>query len=147
MRILLFLVSLIGLGTVVAIFLIGSGRYEQTVVSDPYETGLRWDAEQLDRERSGWNVQLAIKRIPTGKQELDIAVNDSSGRSLDGANVELRFLRPFTTIAERPIPARRTPSGMHRAEVHIPERGRWPLQITVELGGSRIVFEEVLDAE
>lgn len=141
------MVTIIGLGTVVATLLIGSSRFEQTVVREPYETGLRWDAERKERERSGWQVSIAKKQVPTGRQALDIAVNDRSARPLEPAQVEVRFLRPFSGIGDRTFRAERLPSGTFRIAVTIPERGRWDLQIMVSRGDRRIIFEDAIYAE
>jgi len=146
-RTLLVIVTIIGLGTVVATLMIGSSRFEQTVVREPYETGLRWDAERKERERSGWQVSIAKKQVPTGQQALDIAVNDRSARPLEPAQVEVRFLRPFSGIGDRTFRAERLPSGTFRIVVTIPERGRWDLQIMVSRGDRRIIFEDAIYAE
>lgn len=147
MRTLLVTVIIIGVGTVVATILVGSSRFERTVVREPYETGLRWDAERNERERSGWQVSIVKKRVPIGQQVLDIAVSGRDARPLTPASVEIRFLRPFSEIGDRTYQAERLSSGTYRIAVNIPERGRWDLQITVSQGNRRIVYEDTLYAE
>jgi nitrogen fixation protein FixH len=146
-RTLLVIVSIIGLGTVVATMIVGSSRFEQTVVREPYETGLRWDAERKEREHSGWRASLVKKRVPTGRQVLDIAVTDRDSRPLKEVTVEVRFLRPFSGMEDRPYRAERLPAGTFRISVVIPERGRWDLQIIVSQGDRRILFEDAIYAE
>ena len=51
-------VVIAGLGAVVGTIWIGSQVKEQTVVADPYEEGLRHDAERHAREALGWDVAL-----------------------------------------------------------------------------------------
>lgn len=147
MRTFLVIVSIIGLGTVVATMLVGSSRFEQTVVREPYETGLRWDAEQKEREHSGWQASMVKKRITTGQQVLDIAATDRDSRPLKEAVVEVKFLRPFSGMGDRSYRAERLPAGTFRISVMIPKRGRWDLQIIVSQGDRRIFFEDAIYAE
>ena len=147
MKKLLVLAVTVGLGSVIVTLLVGSGRYERTVVSEPYEAGLRWDADRKDRESSGWMVKLAMSRVMTGKQDLELSVSDRTGRPLEGAAVEVRFLRPFTLLADRTFQTQQLPSGAYRLAVDIPEQGRWDLQISVQQGGRRIIFDETIYAE
>ena len=147
MRTLLVIVSIIGLGTVVATILVGSSRFEQTVVREPYETGLRWDSERNEREHTGWQVSMMKKRVATGQQYLYIAATDRRSRPLKEVSVEVKFLRPFSGIGDRSYRAERLPSGTFRISVDIPERGRWDLQIMVSQSDRRIIFEDAIYAE
>ena len=147
MKALLIIVALIGLGTVVATFVIGTGRYERTVVDEPYERGLKWDTERRERDASGWRVRLRTRTLGAGKQDLDVFVSDRSGRALEDAVVDIQFLRPFTTLSGQTFHTVPLPSGRYRLTVDAPEHGRWDMHISVVKGGRRIIFDETVQAD
>jgi nitrogen fixation protein FixH len=147
MRALLGIGILVGLGTVVATVIIGNRLAERTVVPDPYESGLRWDATQRERQRTAWKIAVLNRRIRTGRQDLLLAATGRDSRSPVDVQIEIRFLRPFASLSERTIRAERRSDGLYRISVDIPERGRWDLEISVIEGDSRTVFEDHVTVE
>jgi hypothetical protein len=60
------LASVAALGAVAVTIATGASLREQTVVKDPYEHGLRHDAERQARERLGWQARFDAADLRPG---------------------------------------------------------------------------------
>ena len=127
-------VVIAGLGAVVGTIWIGSQVKEQTVVVDPYEEGLRYDAERRAR---GARREVALPAPPAapGDATLAFAIADGDGRPLEGATVAVSVGRPDTSRGVTTVSARPDGAGRYAAEVELPAAGPWLLSSTCGVGG------------
>ncbi|HSN90581.1 MAG TPA: FixH family protein [Anaeromyxobacteraceae bacterium] len=134
-----------GLGVVVATIWVGSLVKEETVVANPYEEGLRHDAERRARAALGWEVRGLAPPASPGRSTLQFEVVDGAGRPLDGAAVAVGVSRPDTSRGATGSEARGTGPGRWAAEVDLPAAGPWRLTFDVRRGGDRVRIERVVD--
>lgn len=144
MRTLLIATVSIGIASVAATIMIGARTFEGTVVVDPYETGLRWDDERNDRERSGWRVSLETRTTGTGQSIVAVRPKDRQALPLRGAAIEIAFSRPETGRYDRAYPLAEEKNGAYTALVELPRTGRWEARITVTHDGRTAVFADAL---
>lgn len=137
-------VVIAGLGAVVGTIWIGSQVKEQTVVVDPYEEGLRYDAERRARAELGWEVALPAPPGAPGDSTLAFAIADGDGRPLEGATVAVSVGRPDTSRGVTTVSARPDGAGRYAAEVELPAAGPWLLRFDVRRGEDRVRIEKVV---
>jgi nitrogen fixation protein FixH len=147
MKALLGIVVIIGIGAVVATVLIGSSTFEGIVVSNPYEEGLRWDAQQRARAESGWSVSLPSRSFPRGTTVFSATVSDRKGHPLPDAVVVLRVSYPSTSRYDEAHTLARERDGRFVGTVNLPRSGLWNVQFVVSQGGKQAVFEDSIRAE
>ncbi len=137
-------VVIAGLGAVVGTIWIGSQVKEQTVVADPYEEGLRYDADRRARAELGWDVALSATPTAAGDSTLAFVVADGKGRPLEGATVAVSVARPDTSRGVTLVAARPDGPGRYAAEVELPAAGPWLLGFDVRRGADRLRIEKVV---
>ncbi|WP_242335993.1 FixH family protein [Anaeromyxobacter sp. SG66] len=133
-----------GLGAVVGTIWIGARVKEETIVADPYEEGLRYDAERHARATLGWDVSLAAKPSSPGEVTLPFAVADGQGRPVAGAVIAVSVARLDTSRGVETVAARPDGIGRYAAEVDLPAAGPWLLRFDVRRGGDRVRIEKVV---
>lgn len=134
MRPALILVVILGLGPVVGAVVVGTRLYENTVVENPYETGLRWDELRKKRERLGWEVELDRGRYRPGENRIRFRIRDRGGIPLTQAKVSLRIERRETAVYNRDFAIRGSGSELE-SSVSFPRYGHWVLRFRVEKNG------------
>jgi nitrogen fixation protein FixH len=130
-----------GLGTVVATIWIGSGVREEQVVEQPYETGLRYDADRAARASLGWTARVDNARLAVGPSVVRFTIWDGAGAPLDGAAVMVAATRPETSRDRVTAVARGLGDGRYEAELPFAAAGRWELALDVRRGADRLVLE------
>ncbi|HSD19794.1 MAG TPA: FixH family protein [Anaeromyxobacter sp.] len=133
-----------GLGAVIGTVWIGSQVKEQTIVADPYEEGLRHDAERHAREALGWDVTLPAPPAAPGDVTLAFAIADGKGRAVEGAVVTVSVARPDTSRGVTTVAARPDGGGRYAAELELPAAGPWVLRFDVRRGEDRVRIEKVV---
>lgn len=133
-----------GLGAVAGTIWIGSRVKEQTIVADPYEEGLRYDAERRARAALGWDVALPAVPVAPGEATLAFTVADGEGRPVEGATVAVRVARPDTSRGVATVAARPDGGGRYAARVELPAAGPWLLRFDVRRGEDRVRIEKVV---
>jgi nitrogen fixation protein FixH len=133
-----------GLGAIVSTVWIGSMLKEQTIVAQPYEEGLRYDAERQARLTLGWDVSLPRPPAAAGAEPLLFAVADGAGRPVDGASIEVSVGRPDTSRGVRTVSARGDGGGRYVAAVDFPASGPWLVRFDVRRGGERVRVEKLV---
>ena len=133
-----------GLGAVVGTIWIGSKVKEQTIVADPYEEGLRYDAERQARAALRWDVRLPPPPAEPGDVSLAFAIADAQGSPVDGAAVAVSVGRPDTSRGVTTVAARPDGRGRYSAEVELPAAGPWLLRFDVRRGDDRVRIEKVV---
>jgi nitrogen fixation protein FixH len=132
------------IGAVVVTIWIGAKVKEEKIVADPYEEGLRHDAERRDRERLGWEVRTEPPVVTASGVELAFAVLDRAGKPVDGASVVVSAGRRETSRGVRLLDAR--PLGGGRYAVELPrEDGARLLRFDVRRGADRVRIERTLE--
>jgi nitrogen fixation protein FixH len=147
MRTFIIITMIAVVAATVATIMIGRMTFEGTVVKDPYEAGLRWDAVQRKQRESGWNVLLLSRAGRTGKNDIAIKVQDRNSRPPGGALIDLKLERPSTQTAGIIARTRLFKDGAYHAIVDIPEPGSWTATILVSRGGDTVEFEDTLFVE
>jgi nitrogen fixation protein FixH len=130
-----------GLGTVVATIWIGSGVREEQVVEQPYETGLRYDADRAARASLGWTARVEESGLAPGASAVRFRLWDGSGAPLDGAEVMVAATRPETSRDRVIAAARALGGGRYEATVAFTGAGPWEVALDVRRGGERLVLE------
>ena len=133
-----------GLGVVVATVWVGSLVKEETVVANPYEEGLRYDAERSTRAALGWDVRGLTPPAAPGPAVLDFEIVDGAGRPVEGAAVAVLVSRPDTSRDAATFGARGGGPGRYAAEVAVPAAGPWRLTFDVRRGEDRVRIEKVV---
>ncbi|WP_242343879.1 FixH family protein [Anaeromyxobacter terrae] len=133
-----------GIGAVVGTVWIGSNVKEETIVADPYEEGLRYDAERHARAALGWDVALPAPPASPGELTLPFAVADGQGRPVTGAVIAVSVARLDTSRGVATVAARPDGAGRYAAEVDLPAAGPWLLRFDVRRGDDRVRIEKVV---
>ena len=147
MKMVLLIVSVIGLAAVIGAIVVGRNTFEGTVVDMPYERGLSYDAVQKERETAGWVVDIVDPSPVVGRNELIISVTDRNGKPLSDAEVSLTISRPSSAAYDRTYTAVRKQEGQFRAKIELPFYGYWDVKVIVTAEGRNIPFERILFAE
>jgi nitrogen fixation protein FixH len=143
---LLVLVTFIGMAAVIGAIVVGKSTFDGTVVDNPYEKGLVWDAEQKERESSGWRVDMQPPSPTVGRNELHIHVRDGAGKPL-ASEVMLTVSRPSSKRYDRQYTALLTEKGSYAVQVDLPLYGYWDLVIRVTAQNKTILFHRTVFAE
>jgi nitrogen fixation protein FixH len=133
-----------GLGVVGATVWVGSLVKEETVVANPYEEGLRYDAERSARAALGWDVRALAPPAAPGAAALEFEIVDGAGRPVEGAAVAVLVSRPDTGRDATTFAARGGGAGRYTAEVIVPAAGPWRLTFDVRRGEDRVRIEKVV---
>lgn len=136
---------MIGIAVVVATIVVGSRTFEGTVVRDPYETGLQWDAVRKARQESGWIAQVMPRDLPAGRSELIIDARDRQGQPLQKASVTVALSRPETVAYDRTYTAVYREPGVFTMIVDLPKPGRWEVRITIAQDSHAVVFDDAVN--
>jgi nitrogen fixation protein FixH len=132
------------LGAVVATIWIGASLKEGTVVADPYEEGLRYDAERRARERLGWEVRTEEPVPAAGGIELRFDIVDRAGAPVEGASVIVSTGRRDTSRGVRLLAARALGAGRYAVELPRAD-GAHLLRFDVRRGADRVRIERTLE--
>lgn len=146
MKTLLILVAIIGIATVVVTIVVGTSTFEGTVVGDPYESGLRYDAQQRARAGSGWSVALQIRSFPVGTSEVAVTLTDREGAPVDDAAVSLLLGYPSSDRYDREVPFAHERNGRYRGVLELPRSGQWNVQFVVVRDDRRATFPDTIHA-
>lgn len=147
MKILIIIVTVIGILAVVAAIIIGTRTFEGIVVEKPYERGLAWDEEQRENRELGWNIDLKNSRFTTGENELSFSVLDRSGDPLTDASVAVTVSRPSTSAYDRTYRDIELQGTAFRSRIDLPLYGNWDLKILVTRGENHGLLRKNIFAE
>jgi len=137
-KLLLALVTVLGLATVVATLWIGWQVMEPKVVDDPYQHGLHYDAERSARARLGWQARFERDALRPAAAPLRFTLVDKAGAPVDGAAVRVTVRRTAGGGEERRGEARALGAGRYAVELAIPEPGFWDVRLDVRRGADEV---------
>jgi nitrogen fixation protein FixH len=123
---------------------VGARVREDTVVSNPYEQGLRYDADRHARAALGWDVVLAPGPISAGAATVAFDVRDGAA-PVAGAAVTVRASRPDTSRGVAIAEARDAGAGRYAADLDLPAAGPWVLRFDVKEGVRRLAIEKAVE--
>lgn len=132
------------LGVVVATIWVGAKVKEEKIVADPYEEGIRYDAERRARERLGWEVRTERPTPTASGVELAFQVVDRAGGPVDGASVIVTTGPRDSSRGLRLGEARALGGGRYAVELRR-EAGVRLLRFDVRRGDDRVRIERTLD--
>jgi len=138
MKALLVLVSVVGLGTVVATLWIGSQVMEPKVVDDPYQHGLHYDQERAARARLGWQARFDREALRPAAGPLGFALVDRAGAPVADAAVRVTVRRASGGGDDRRAEARALGGGRYAADLAFPEPGFWDVRLDVRRGADQV---------
>ena len=147
MKLLLIIVSIIGLGAVIGSVVVGTRTFEGTIVEKPYEQGLAYDAIHHEREASGWNVEILNKELTSGTNDILLSVTDRNRKPLADAVISLSISRLASRGFDKTYKAAKTEKGQFIAKADLPAYGYWTASVQVTEKGKSITFEKTLFAE
>lgn len=147
MKISLILISTVVMLMTVATILVGSNRFDGTVVEKPYETGLDWDKTQSQKSRLAWSIDINTKGYRVGRNNVCITVRDREGRSLRQAAVTVKLTRPETIRYDRTYLTDEQQNGDYRATIDLTSYGNWDMLISVQNGADKTDFRAPIFAE
>ncbi|MBI5634934.1 MAG: FixH family protein [Nitrospirae bacterium] len=147
MKLLLVLVTIIGLSAVIGAIVVGTRTFDGTIVDKPYERGLAYDAVHHEKEASGWHVEIMNKELTVGTNDILLSVTDRNGKPLADAGISLSISRPSSKAFDKTYSAVKTEKGQFIAKADLPLYGYWAAVIKVTDGGKSIAFEKTLYAE
>jgi nitrogen fixation protein FixH len=117
------------------------------VERDYYQKASNWNAEmaqQAENERLGWQPELAVERLSSGRLGLDLRLRDRSGVPVRDARVSVEAF-PNARSAER-LTLLLAPRGDgYTAELPSRSGGVWEFRLSVQAGSHR--FTSVLRRE
>jgi hypothetical protein len=153
MKLLVLLVTLVGLGSIVLTIWVGARVNEPTVVADPYEEGLRYDERRRERAARAGGVaapeaaaELSLEIAPSPPRpmsDLEFTVRAPSAPA--DADASLSLAMPGMTMMENRVALARGADGAWRgkgAVVRCPSGGRrWEAKVELlpRQGGARLV--------
>lgn len=147
MKILLIIVTIIGLGAVIGAVVVGTSTFDGTVVDKPYERGLSYDAVHHEKEASGLNVEILNKVISAGTNDILLSVTDRDGKPVPDVAISLSISRPSSKAFDKTYTAVKTEKGQFIVKADLPLYGYWTAGVQVAEKGKSITFEKTLFAE
>ena len=113
---------------------LGSRLAEPSVVTDPYEHGLRYDHDRAVRARLGFRAAIDPAGLRPGGEVLGFTLVDKAGQPVEGAQVEVAVTRPAGGGGDRRGLARALPDGRYQAPVGFAGPGFWDVRLDVRRG-------------
>ena len=147
MKLVLVIVTMIGLSAVIGAVVVGTRNFDGTVVDKPYERGLVYDAMHHEKEASGWNVEILNKELTSGSNDILLSVTDRNGKPLTDAEITLSISRPSSKTFDKTYKAVKKEKGQFSAKADFPLYGYWTASVQVTEKDKSITFEKTLFAE
>ena len=141
------MVCFFALAATIGTIVIGQGTFEGIVTEKPYETGLAWDEAERNRAELGWKVTLQTTEFKTGKSNLVIQIQDSKGKQLEHAAVNVTISRPSTDRYDKTYPVTVLPDGKYTTWIDLPVYGRWKTSVNISHLKRHAEFEYVINAK
>jgi nitrogen fixation protein FixH len=114
----------------------GSSRFPGTVSHDFHEKTDQFNNYMKKRHAQlarGWHVKLGWQRAAQVDRpnRLLVHVNNDQDRSLDGATVRGRFMRPSNKALDRSFTMTGIGDGLYTVDMALPAPGHWDLVLTI----------------
>lgn len=116
------------------------GSFSGLYTSKPRERGIAYNeviAEQARRDALGWRVDAAW-RPESGR--LEVVLLDADGKPLAPSRLTAELVRPVERRAPLAVALVPTDIGRFAADLVLPERGNWDLDIVIERGAERFAI-------
>lgn len=103
---------------------------------DYYEKGLFYQARMDEQERLGWRIALDFESPPVvgAENAVAVAVVDSEGHPIDGAEVTVVLRRPTSDRYDRAF-GLEGPGRSYTGLIEIPLPGYWDVRVRAEADG------------
>lgn len=134
-----------GLGAIGATIWVGARVREETVVAQPYEEGLRQDADRRARAAVGLALRILDEPLEAGAP-LRFALADRAGRPLENAEIDVTLSRPETSRGAVAVGVRAEGGGRYAADVALTGPGPWDVRIDVTVPDGRVRLERRVTA-
>ena len=116
------------------------GSFSGLYTNKPRERGLAYNeiiAEQARRDALGWRIDATWR--PEANR-LEVVLLDADGKPLAPSRLTAELVRPVERRAPLPVALVPTDIGRFAAELVLPERGNWDLDIVIERGAERFAI-------
>lgn len=133
------------IGAIVATIWVGSKVREEPVVANPYDEGLRQDADRAARARLRWDVRIESPPVAAGAGTFTFAVLDGEGKPLEGAEVDVSVGRPDTSRGVVRARAAAIGPGRFAADSGLSGRGSFLVAFDVTRGADSLRIEKSLE--
>jgi len=113
------------------------GSFSGLYTTKPRERGLAYNAviaEQVQRDALGWRFDTTWR--PEANR-LEVVLLDADGKALAPSTLAAQLVRPVEKRAPLAVALVPTDIGRFAADLVLPERGNWDLDIVVERGADR----------
>ncbi len=134
-----------GLGAIGATIWVGARVREETVVANPYDEGLRQDADRRARAALGLALRILGEPLEPGAP-LRFALADRAGRPVEDAEIQVMLTRPETSRGAVAAGARAEGGGRYAADVAPTGPGPWDVRLDVVVPGGRVRLERRVTA-
>lgn len=134
----LFGIVLIANGTMITVAISTFTGMETT---SAYKKGIDYNqrlAAASAQKALGWQASLeAVKASDTGTMAITFALEDKASAPIVAADVTARIDRPLQDGFEQVMTLREIGSGRYSADIDLPMKGQWEVQVTAEARGER----------
>lgn len=149
MRMVIVIVSIIGLSAVAGAIVIGQLSRDAVVVEQPYETGLKWDEMRREREELGWSLNMKDEPRSMGANTIVFTVLGADGLPLELAASEVTVWASRPAGSAPDVSARLNMLGgpLMAASLALPQVGLWDINVRVSHGGRSMSLVKRVYAE
>lgn len=88
-----------------------------------------------EQQRRGWHADTVVADTPEAVAAMawpvSLSLTDKAGRPLQGAKVDMRFVRPTSDGQDRDVMLHETAPGTYTGLAELPMRGQWDLRLLV----------------
>ena len=142
MKAVIYIVIIFGLAAVVGAIVVGKKSFDGTVTDNAYETGLKWDSVQKEREESGIQLEILSEPLFAGKNALSVRISGPKNTVYNAKQVSAKLIRPSTSSDDMQVLLTGTGDGIFKSDVSFPSYGHWTISVTVPYNGRDLVFEK-----
>jgi nitrogen fixation protein FixH len=120
------------------------------VEPDYYRKATQWDAEMAQRaenERLGWQTELAVATLPSGRLALTLRLRDRAGAPIEHARVALEAFHNARAATPLELTLEPGPTG-YVAEIPPQRPGLWEFRLSAQAGSERFttVYRRQIEA-
>jgi nitrogen fixation protein FixH len=151
MKVLVIIVTVIGLSAVAGSIIVGILVFDGKVVEHPYETGLIYD--ETERTKSEIKLEILNRGFHKGENQIVFTIKDRNNMPIiqdskfkiqdsKSQQIKLVISRPSTTRYNREVPLVYVAEGKYRADVVFPLQGLWDLELKLMRNGKPVSLEK-----
>lgn len=130
MKLLIVLITVLGLAVVLGTVIIGGTLFDGTVVDKPYDKGIKWDKTQSVQQKIFVNAET--KALAKGANLFIFTITNKEGLPLNIKNVSVTRTRPHTTRFDWTEEANMSEGNKYVAKMDINDYGQWQIRVSFD---------------